>query len=84
MKNMIHLPLVGRCRKLREEYGINICPFTLRRYYLMAKVRYKKPKRWMESTHTEQQLKIERMAFLTTLLERIASNQLIIYFDECK
>ena len=84
IESMLHLALKGRCSRLEEDYGIKISPFTLRQYYRAAKVKYKKPKRWMDSTRSEEQLKIERMAFMTTLVERMRSKELIIYFDEGK
>ena len=66
------------------KYGVRIDPFTLRRYYKLRQVRWKKPKRWLQSSKKEEQLKIERIAYLTILLERLAAGCLIIYFDECK
>ena len=82
--SQLHKSISGRCRDINEKYGVRICPFTLRRYNKIRKVRWKKPKRWMQSSKKEEQLKVERMAYLTILLERLEAGSLIIYVDECK
>ena len=78
------LTLAQRCEVVRENFGIRITPFTLRRYYLMAGVKFNKIQRSVATAQTPFQQREDRLWFLKNLHMMIDSigRDRIWYFDE--
>ena len=71
LKQMGHLSLKARCGLFEQRYGVRLGAETLRKYYLKAKVVYKKPKRLLHTALGSYDMRVRRFAFIEQLYRRI-------------
>ena len=78
-----HLSLKQRCEIIGNKFEKTIGAPTLRDYYIKNRISYRKPKRNLDSSLSDEEMRIQRLRFFTGLLQRLEYSKQVFYFDEC-